>query len=145
MKMKVVIKGQTYTVEVIDIHARPVKVMIEGKIFEVWPEDENFASNVVQTEAPLISEPEPVSKPGAIGETNTTQQSDQVQAPLPGVIVAVLVKPGDTVSRGQELCTLEAMKMKNAIKSSREGTIKSIDINIGDQVNHGQLLMTFTE
>ena len=119
--------------------------MIEGKIFEVWPEDENFTSNVVQTEAPLISVPEPVSKPGAIGETNTTQQSDQVQAPLPGVIVAVLVKPGDTVSRGQELCTLEAMKMKNAIKSSREGTIKSIDINIGDQVNHGQLLMTFTE
>ena len=145
MKMKVVIEGQTYTVEVIDIHARPVKAMIEGKIFEVWPEDENFASNVVQTEAPLISVPEPVSKPGAIGATNTTQQSDQVQAPLPGVIVAVLVKPGDTVSRGQELCTLEAMKMKNAIKSSREGTIKSIDINIGDQVNHGQLLMTFTE
>jgi biotin carboxyl carrier protein len=66
-----------------------------------------------------------------------------VLAPLPGVIVAVLVKPGDQVARGQELCTLEAMKMKNAIKSSREGIIDTIAVNIGDQVNHGQMLMSF--
>ncbi|HCU57729.1 MAG TPA: acetyl-CoA carboxylase biotin carboxyl carrier protein subunit, partial [Anaerolineaceae bacterium] len=68
-----------------------------------------------------------------------------VSAPLPGVIVAILVKPGDKVSRGQELCTLEAMKMKNAIRSSREGTIASVDVAVGDQVSHGQVLMTFSE
>jgi len=61
------------------------------------------------------------------------------------VIVAVLVKPGDTVSRGQELCTLEAMKMKNDIRSSREGTIADIAVNVGDQVSHGQVLMTYSE
>jgi biotin carboxyl carrier protein len=66
-----------------------------------------------------------------------------VLAPLPGVIVAVLVKSGDQVARGQELCTLEAMKMKNAIKSSREGIIDTIAVNVGDQVNHGQMLIRF--
>jgi biotin carboxyl carrier protein len=69
----------------------------------------------------------------------------EVLSPLPGVIVAILVHSGDKVERGQELCTLEAMKMKNAIRSSREGTIESIEVNIGDQVNHGQVLMAFED
>jgi len=145
MKMKVVIDGQSYIVEVEDIHARPVKAVIEGQTYEVWPEDESISPKVMQTETLLVSVPEPVSTPGLTGAANSSQQPDQVQAPLPGVIVAVLVKPGDQVSRGQELCTLDAMKMKNAIKSSREGTIKTIAVNVGDQVNHGQILMTFTE
>jgi biotin carboxyl carrier protein len=59
--------------------------------------------------------------------------------------VAILVQPGDKVQKGQGLCTLEAMKMKNAIRSNREGTIASIVVNIGDQVNHGQVLMTFED
>lgn len=145
MIMKVVIDGQSYTVEVEDIHARPVKAVIDGQTYEVWPEEESTTPKVVRTETPLVSMPEPVSTPGSMGVASSQQQSDQVLAPLPGVIVAVLVKPGDQVSRGQELCTLEAMKMKNAIKSSREGTIKTIAVNVGDQVNHGQILMTFTE
>ena len=66
-------------------------------------------------------------------------------APLPGVIVAILVREGESVTHGQELCTLEAMKMKNAIKSNRDGKIDVITVNVGDQVNHGQVLMTFTE
>jgi len=61
------------------------------------------------------------------------------------VIVAILVKPGQTVKRGQELCTLEAMKMKNAIRSNREGMIELIEVNVGDQVNHGQVLITYAE
>ena len=145
MKMKVVIDGQSYTVDVEDIHARPIRAVIEGHSFEVWPEDESTAPKIIQAEAPLASVPEPVSTPGLTGTASSGQPSNQVQAPLPGVIVAVLVKPGDKVSRGQELCTLEAMKMKNAIKSSREGTIKTIAVNVGDQVNHGQILVTFTE
>jgi glutaconyl-CoA/methylmalonyl-CoA decarboxylase subunit gamma len=66
-----------------------------------------------------------------------------VTSPLPGVIVTILVKPGDTVSHGDELCTLEAMKMKNAIRANREGTIETVAVQVGDQVSHGQLLLTY--
>jgi biotin carboxyl carrier protein len=143
MKMKVTIDDQVYSVEIEDIHARPVIAVVEGERVEVWPEQESATPKQSQPETPLVSVPEPVSPSASPSITSGNQHSNLVQAPLPGVIVAVLVKPGDQVARGQELCTLEAMKMKNAIKSSREGIIDAIAVNVGDQVNHGQMLMSF--
>jgi len=143
MKMKVTIDDQVYSVEIEDIHARPVIAVVEGERVEVWPEEDGTAPKQSQPEVPLVSVLESVSPSASPSVTSGNQHPNQVLAPLPGVIVAVLVKPGDQVARGQELCTLEAMKMKNAIKSSREGIIDAIAVNVGDQVNHGQMLMSF--
>lgn len=147
MKMKVVIDDQVYIVDVEDVHARPIVAVVEGQRYEVWPEEEQdtVPNKRVQPGAPLVSVPESVGTADSTAAVSGNQHPNQVPAPLPGVIVAILVKPGDQVVRGQELCTLEAMKMKNAIKSSREGIIRTIEVNVGDQVNHGQILMTFTE
>ena len=68
-----------------------------------------------------------------------------VLAPIPGVIIAISVKPGDSVTRGQELCVLEAMKMKNAIRASRDGKIAAILVNVGDHVKNSQVLIEFTD
>ena len=81
---------------------------------------------------PQISVPD--SAPAAPTPVSSGASGKELTAPLPGVIVAVMVKPGDSVSHGQELCTLEAMKMKNAIKSHRDGTIDSVAVTVGDQV-----------
>ncbi len=144
MKLKVVIDNQTYEVNVEDINKRPIIAVVEGERYEVWAEEGQPLSAGVAP-APAVSVPEPMpSAPTAVPVGKGSSGKD-VTAPLPGVIVAVLVKPGDTVSRGQELCTLEAMKMKNAIRSSREGTIADIAVNVGDQVSHGQVLMTYSE
>ncbi|MBG0785598.1 MAG: biotin/lipoyl-binding protein [Anaerolineaceae bacterium] len=143
MKMKVMIDSQTYLVDVEDIHARPVIAVVEGERYEVWPEDEAGQFNA-QAVTPTISAPA-AETPAAPAATPSATGGKDVPAPLPGVIVAILVKPGDKVARGQELCTLEAMKMKNAIRSSREGTIASVEVAVGDQVSHGQVLMTFSE
>ena len=143
MKIKVEIDGQTYHVEVEDVHKRPVVAFVDGERYEVWPEADQEASPTAAS-APGIAVPEPLqSTPGQ--PAAQASSSKDVAAPLPGVIVAVLVKEGDSVSRGQELCTLEAMKMKNAIKSSRDGVIGNVAVNVGDQVNHGQVLMSFKE
>lgn len=64
-------------------------------------------------------------------------------SPMPGAIVSVSVEVGQTVSDGQELCIIEAMKMQNIIKSSIEGKIKSILIKSGDSVAVDQLLLEF--
>jgi biotin carboxyl carrier protein len=150
MKINVEIDGQIYQVEVEDIHARPVIAVVEGEKFEVWPEESapELAADPVQAgqPAPVVSAPG-----GSFAVSSKPKPAVQVggnkvvTAPLPGVIVAVLVKPGDAISHGQEFCTLEAMKMKNAIKSSRDGTIDSIEVNVGDQVGHGQVLLTFKD
>ncbi len=68
-----------------------------------------------------------------------------VLAPIPGVIIAISVKPGDSVTRGQELCVLEAMKMKNAIRATRDGKIAEIHVSVGQTVNHSAPLVSFTE
>ena len=68
-----------------------------------------------------------------------------VNAPLPGVIVAVSVKPGETVAHGQELCTIEAMKMKNVIRAGRAGTIAAVHVTLNQHVKHHDVLLEFTD
>ncbi|HEY9122543.1 MAG TPA: biotin/lipoyl-containing protein [Brevefilum sp.] len=145
MKLKVIIDAQTYQVEIEDIHDRPVIAFVEGEKYEVWPEESTDASQQAFARAPEISVPDTQQPPAIASTAPQGGSAKEVLSPLPGVIVAVLVKPGDKVQHGEELCTLEAMKMKNAIRSNREGTIASIGVNVGDQVNHGHVLMTFEE
>lgn len=64
-----------------------------------------------------------------------------IKSPMPGLILDILVQPGDTVAKGDDLCILEAMKMENVLKAEGEGTIKSIAISKGDAVDKGQLLI----
>ena len=146
MKMKVEIGGQTYQVEVEELHQRPVVVWVEGEKFEVWPEEHTSEGGQAEMiSAPSVSIPEGEQVRAMPEKLSQAGSATDVKSPLPGVIVAILVKPGEAVSRGQELCTLEAMKMKNAIKSNREGTIAEVKVGVGDQVSHGQVLMTYEE
>ena len=144
MKIEVQIDNQHYTVEIENIHARPVIARVQGEAFEVWPEGSGDAQTS-QTAAQLILVPDANPADSAMFAPTGGSGAREVVSPLPGVIVAILVKPGQTVKRGQELCTLEAMKMKNAIRSNREGMIELIEVNVGDQVNHGQVLITYAE
>lgn len=143
MKIKVVIDGQPYEVDVQDINARPVIAVVNGEPFEVWPETEGSAP-VVST-APVMAAPEPAPASTPVAPAAKTAGGKTLPAPLPGVIVAIAVKPGDKVTKGQEVCTLEAMKMKNAIRSGRDGEIASVEVAVGDQVSHGQVLVTFSD
>jgi biotin carboxyl carrier protein len=144
MKINVEINGEKFSVEVENIHTRPVIAVIDGERFEVWPESEPQDTQVATTPSvPLVSVPESSSPSVDMVQQARTKTSTTITAPLPGVIIAIAVKPGDQVTHGQELCTLEAMKMKNAIRANREGVIATVEINVGDQVGHGQIIMTF--
>jgi glutaconyl-CoA/methylmalonyl-CoA decarboxylase subunit gamma len=68
-----------------------------------------------------------------------------VKAPIPGTIISISVAEGEQVKHGQELCILEAMKMKNAIRSGRDGKIAKILVKEGDSVQHSQVLMEYSD
>jgi biotin carboxyl carrier protein len=68
-----------------------------------------------------------------------------VLAPIPGVILTILVKEGDDVAYGQDLCIIEAMKMRNAIKAARTGRIAAVRVAPGQTVNHHDVLMEYGE
>jgi glutaconyl-CoA/methylmalonyl-CoA decarboxylase subunit gamma len=64
-----------------------------------------------------------------------------ITAPLPGVILHTLVKEGDSVSKGQKVIVMEAMKMENNILSETDGVVKSIKAKDGQNVMQGDVLM----
>lgn len=69
----------------------------------------------------------------------------EVIAPMPGVIQSVEVKVGDEVQHGQTLVVLEAMKMKNAIRSSRQGVVGEVLVQPGQSVGYGDILLKFED
>jgi biotin carboxyl carrier protein len=141
MKIHVKIEDTTYEVTVGDLSARPVIASVDGEDFEVWPEEMSIPGEAVEP-SPL----KPVSVPQAQKPMEvSTGDTKTVKAPLPGVIIELKVSEGDRVTYGQELCVLEAMKMKNTIRANREGRIRKIHISTGDQVQHSAVLMEFED
>lgn len=67
-----------------------------------------------------------------------------VKAPMPGLVIDILVKEGDIISKGDSLIVLEAMKMENVIKASGNGTVKAVLVKKRDTVDKNQLLIAFS-
>ncbi|XP_059851758.1 propionyl-CoA carboxylase alpha chain, mitochondrial isoform X2 [Delphinus delphis] len=67
--------------------------------------------------------------------------SSILRSPMPGMVVAVSVKPGDLVAEGQEICVIEAMKMQNSMTAGKTGKVKSVHCKAGDTVGEGDLLV----
>ncbi|CAO2591960.1 Propionyl-CoA carboxylase alpha chain, mitochondrial [Lemmus lemmus] len=74
-------------------------------------------------------------------EKVTEDTSSILRSPMPGVVVAVSVKPGDKVAEGQEICVIEAMKMQNSMTAGKMGKVKSVHCKAGDTVGEGDLLV----
>jgi pyruvate carboxylase subunit B len=62
-------------------------------------------------------------------------------APMPGLIVRVSVNAGDTVSQGQGIVVMEAMKMENELRAVAAGTVKSVNVTPGTAVEKGTVLV----
>ena len=71
--------------------------------------------------------------------------SGRLQAPMPGKVTVVHVKPGDKVKRGQVLMAMEAMKMEHAVAAPRDGVVKELRFQPGEQVGEGEALIVFEE
>jgi len=80
-----------------------------------------------------VREGDSVSSAGAASAHHVIK--DKVFAPMPGKIVRILVKKGDSVTAKQPLAIVEAMKMENQINSPASGRVKSVNFSAGDQVN----------
>lgn len=76
-------------------------------------------------------------------ENALVQKISEVKAPMPGLVLDVLVSPGDTVEVGQKILVLEAMKMENAIKSPTAGIVASINVSKGQAVDKNYILIRF--
>ena len=79
----------------------------------------------------------------SMGMESGKRKLKELKAPMPGLVLNVLIQVGDEVTEGQELIILEAMKMENAIKSPQDGIIQSIAVQNQDKVEKNQILIGF--
>lgn len=85
--------------------------------------------------------PAPKAAPAPAAAPKAAAGAKVVEAPLPGTITKVLVKPGQALKAGETVCMMEAMKMENSITVEFAGTVKSILVEVGAQVQSGQALV----
>lgn len=78
---------------------------------------------------------------GVVKEEDRRVGAEMVRAPMPGLVVEVEVKEGDTVAKGAGLVIIEAMKMENELKSPIDGVIKEVRVRKGATVEREQLLV----
>lgn len=124
-----------------------LRITVDGKVFdvnvEILGEQSAVASRPAAAPAsvagaaiaaPAAPAPAPVAAPSA--------SAGDVPSPLAGKVVSLDKKVGDAVQAGDQLMTLEAMKMNTLVYSPAAGTITAIKVNVGDGVQEGQPLCT---
>lgn len=123
-----------YTVQVGDLTRSPVEVTVDGETFLVeieglpaapGPRPRRSRPQLSGLESPL-----PPTAPSASSFSDAILRS-----PMPGRVLSILVRPGDRVAEGDEICVVEAMKMEQSIRAPRDGVVKTIFVLPMDQVN----------
>ena len=127
--VRVKVGERWYTVEVDNISTSPLRVTVEGETFDVEVEGLP-AANPTFTPART-----PQQGPTQVRPPTPDVSEKIIRSPMPGRVVAVNVRPGDTVSPGQEVCVVEAMKMEQSISTSQGGVIKSVHVQPLQQVD----------
>ena len=138
MKYIVKVADREFEVEIEDLLARPIIARVDGQEFEVSLEDKG---------KPAPSKEVKEYKTGDVPKQSSLASagSNELTAPLPGLVTEVFVKPGETIEMGQVVLIIEAMKMKNSIRSTRAGTIAEVLVSAGQTVAHKQVLVKFVD
>ena len=146
MKYKITVNNKAYEVQIENINARPIIAIIDGERFEVMPENAGQVETRKDSDAKTEKKPfNPNPVPAASPSPNQALSGNALTAPLPGTIIEVFVKAGEKVEAGQVVLIIEAMKMKNSIRSVYSGTVSEVLVSAGQSVAHKQALVKLAD
>jgi biotin carboxyl carrier protein len=92
-----------------------------------------------------VATPTPAAAPTPVAPRPRAGGGATLNAPMPGVILELFVKPGDVVQRGQQVAVLDAMKMHNLIGAPAAGTVVEVCVAAGQAVGHGDPIVRFAQ
>jgi len=128
--LRIKVGDNWYNVEIGELTQSPVEVTVEGETFLVEVEGLPPARpRRGRTQSARIVAPPPSAR-GPSGASS----DNIIASPLSGRVISILVRPGDQVSAGQEVCVVEAMKMEQSIRAHRDGVVKEIAVQPMDTV-----------
>ena len=147
---KLSVGDKAYKVDIEKFDGKHAQVKVDGKPYNIEvkqaEDQETKASAVSMPAKPVIqkaapSAPEPPQAP----PVRAAQSGGEVKAPMPGLILEIMVAVGDQVEAGKPVVKMEAMKMENEIPASVSGTVKTITCKVGDNVSTDETLMVMDE
>ncbi|SHG99210.1 biotin/lipoyl-containing protein [Pedobacter caeni] len=124
----IIYQHKSYNVEVVEREedGKTVTVKVNGRLYQVGIEDQYD---------------ELLKKLGL--DNSSANKVLEIKAPMPGLVLNVIVEEGQEVNKGDSLLVLEAMKMENIIKSPTAGILKKILVRKGDKVEKNEILLQF--
>lgn len=112
-------------------------ITVNGNVYEVSVEENGAGANVATPQTSTVkAAPKAAAKPASTGAAGAIK----INAPMPGKILKINVKAGDSVKKGDVLMVLEAMKMENEIQAPNDGVVASVNVAASESVESGQLL-----
>ena len=139
-RLRIRVGNNWYNVEVGDLTHSPIEVTVEGETYTVdvegLPQQPRQRPRRGRAETPGIVVPPPTSR-----TTASSPADNVIRSPMPGRVISILVRPGERVSAGQEVCVVEAMKMEQSIRTPRDGVVKEILVQPMDSVRTNDPLL----
>lgn len=142
------LNGKDFDLALTKVEDHFYRVKIEGKAYniQILPGDNakkpKIRVNGIAYSTELIDKYDELIK--SLGmESLTKVEIKELKSPMPGLVIKIDIKVGDSVQKGDALMILEAMKMENVIKSRGEGVIAEISVKEGQAVEKNELLIRF--
>ncbi|MEK7311686.1 MAG: biotin/lipoyl-containing protein [Chloroflexota bacterium] len=142
----VTVDGKTYEIDLEAVAGQPLySLLIDNQSFEGFVENDDEGWRVLMRgdlyQARVVDE-RAVRLAKSAGGTVAQTGDFQLKAPMPGLVVSVLVSEGQAVKKGDIIVILESMKMQNELKSPRDGTVARVKVKGGDTVEQNQIMIT---
>jgi glutaconyl-CoA/methylmalonyl-CoA decarboxylase subunit gamma len=139
-KYKFTIHGNQYEVYIQNVEDNIIELEVNGSFYTV-----EVDKSLQPVKTPKLvrarAVPSTDTTPSEGTGTRSSKGTGTIKAPLPGTILSIHCKVGDTIKMGQKLIVLEAMKMENNIDSDKEGRIIDIKVTPGKSVMEGDILI----
>jgi biotin carboxyl carrier protein len=145
-KFKFTINGNQYETEVLSVEDNIAEIEVNGTLYKVEV-DKTMKTTKTPKLVRQVAVPSTDSHPSVAKTSSPSgpKGAGSIKSPLPGIILEMFVREGDTVKMGQKLLMLEAMKMENNIEADKAGKVVSILKQKGDNVMEGDVLIIIGE